>query len=348
MNNNEYYEVISKKIVDSIINSKSAKSLDDLLLKYFNRLNVSESDRVYLTDIIMEKLDNRNYFDKSLNSDLNFTVSTTNFDIYMNDVSKIPLLSSDEEVELAKLISQGDKEARDKFISANLRLVVSIAKEYKNKGVSFDDLVEIGNIGLMNAVDKYDVSLGNKFSTYATWWIRQAMGRYIADNSRTIRLPVHMHERVNKLIYAEALLSAKYGGSYTNEDIAKELGINVNKVLSLKKVAELPVSLNSPLNDEEDTVLMDFVADDDFNVEDLVVNSLLSSDLMGAINSTLNAREKKVIMLRYGIESDHSMSLLEISKILKVTRERVRQIEAKALLKLERSRKVRNLKSYIR
>ena len=347
MGSNEYYEVISAKIVDSIINSKSAKNLDDLLLKYFNRLNVSESDRVYLTDIIMEKLNNRNYFDNSFNSDLNFTTNTTNFNIYMNEVSKIPLLSSDEEVELAKLISQGDKEARDKFISANLRLVVSIAKEYKNKGVSFDDLVEVGNIGLMNAVDRYDVNLGNKFSTYATWWIRQAMGRYIADNSRTIRLPVHIHERVNKLNYAEACLSAKYGGNYTNEDIAKELGVNVDKVLSLKKVAELPVSLNSPINDEDDTMLMDFVADD-IDVEDLVTNSLLSGYLMDAINSTLTDREKKVIVLRFGIGNDRPMPLVEIGKISKVTRERVRQIEVKALLKLERSRKVKNLKNYIR
>ena len=345
MGKNEYYETISTKIVDSIINSKSTKSLNELLLKYFDKLNFLESDRNYLTELIMKKLSEREYFMKH---ERNFTAKTTNFDIYMTEISKIPLLSLEEEVELAKLIKQGDKEARDKFISANLRLVVFLAKEYKNRGVSFEDLVEIGNIGLMTAVDRYDVSLGNKFSTYATWWIRQAMGRYIADNSRTIRLPVHMHERVNRLLHVEAELSARLDGNYTNDDIASELGISVDKVLSLKQVAELPVSLNSPINDEEDTMLMDFVADDDVDVEDLVVNSLLSVDLMDAINSTLSAREKKVIMLRFGIENDQPMSLLEISKILKVTRERVRQIEVKALLKLERSKKVKSLKSYIR
>lgn len=341
MSDNKYYEAISTKIVDSIINSKSTKSLDELLLKYFNKLKILESDRVYLTDIIMKKLDER-----SLNSEFNFTADTTNFDIYMNEVSRIPLLSSEEEVELAKLVSQGDKEARDKFISANLRLVISIAKKYQNRGVSFDDLIEIGNIGLMTAVDKYDVSLGNKFSSYAIWWIKQAIGHYIADNSRTVRLPNHIHRQVNRLLCAEADLFVRFEGNYTNDDIAKELGISVDKVLFLKKVSELPMSLNSPINDENDTMLMDFVADDCSEFEDSIDNSFLKDDILEILD-VLSDKEKEIIMLRFGLGGNKAMSLADVGKIFNVTRERIRVIQNKALEKLKKSKKIDRIKCYI-
>lgn len=341
MNDNKYYEAISTKIVDSIINSKCTKSFDELLLKYFNKLNVLESDRVYLTEIIMKKLDER-----SLNSEFNFTADTTNFDIYMNEVSRIPLLSPDEEVELAKLVSQGDKEARDKFISANLRLVISIAKKYQNRGVSFDDLVEIGNIGLMTAVDKYDVSLGNRFSSYAKWWIMQAIGHYIADNSRTVRLPAHIHEQVNRLLCVEVDLFVRFDGNYTNDDIAKELEISVDKVLFLKKVSELPLSLNSPINDEDDTILMDFVADDYSEFEDSIDNSFLKDDILEILD-VLSDREKEIIMLRYGLGGNNVMSLTDVGKIYNLTKERVRQIQNKALKKMKKSKNIDKIKCYI-
>ena len=341
MNDNKYYEAISTKIVDSIINSKCTKSLDELLPKYFNKLKVLESDRVYLTDIIMKKLDER-----SLYSKFNFTSDTTNLDIYINEVSRIPLLSSEEEVELAKLVSQGDKEARDKFISANLRLVISIAKKYQNRGVSFDDLVEIGNIGLMTAVDKFDVSLGNKFSSYAKWWIMQAIGHYIADNSRTVRLPANIHEQVNRLLCVEADLFVRFDGNYTNDDIAKELEISVDKVLFLKKVSELPLSLNSPINDEDDTILMDFVADDYSEFEDSIDNSFLKDDILEILD-VLSDREKEIIMLRYGLGGNNVMSLTDVVKIYNLTKERVRQIQNKALKKMKKSKNIDKIKCYI-
>lgn len=347
MEKNEYYEVISNKIINSIINYSDKTDIKRALIRYYNRLNVLESDRVYLTDIIMEKLNKMNYFDDSFNCDFNFTASTSNLDIYMNDVCSIPLLSYSEEVSLAKLVKSGDKEARDKFINSNLRLVVSIAKEYQNRGVSFEDLIEVGNIGLMTAVDKFDVSLGYKFSTYATWRIKQTIIRYIADNSRTIRLPVHIHEQVNKLLHAESALSAKYNDDYTDSDLALELGISVSKVRYLKKVSEAIVSLNTPVNDEEDSVLIDFIADDR-DVCDDVVNSFLSNDLINVMGNVLNKREKEVIMLRFGIGCDHPMTLSEVSKVFGVTRERIRQIEVKALTKLERSKSVKELKCYIK
>ena len=347
MEKNEYYEVISNKIINSIINYNDKTDIKRVLIRYYNKLNVLESDRVYLTDIIMEKLNKMDYFDDSFNCDFNFTASTSNLDIYMNDVCSIPLLSYSEEVSLAKLVKSGDKEARNKFINSNLRLVVSIAKEYQNRGVSFEDLIEVGNVGLMTAVDKYDVSLGYKFSTYATWWIKQAMIRYIADNSRTIRLPVHVHEQVNRLLHAQSVLSSKYNDDYTDSDLASELGISVSKVLYLKKVSESIVSLNTPVNDEEDSVLIDFIADDS-DVCDDVVNSFLSNDLINVMESVLNKREKEVIMLRFGIGCDRPMTLFEVSKVFGVTRERIRQIEVKALTKLERSKSIKELKCYIK
>ena len=267
--------------------------------------------------------------------------------MYLKEIGKVSLLTADEERELAIRMEQGDEEAKKKLCESNLRLVVSIAKRYLNRGLSFLDLIQEGNLGLIKAVDKFDYTKGYKFSTYATWWIRQAITRSIADQARTIRIPVHMVETINKLIRISRQLLQEYGREPTSEEIAKEMGITVEKVREIKKISQDPVSLETPIGEEEDSHLGDFIPDDDVPAPvDAAAYSMLKEQLMEVL-ATLSDREKKVLMLRFGLEDGRPRTLEEVGKEFNVTRERIRQIEAKALRKLRHPSRSKKLKDYL-
>ena len=267
--------------------------------------------------------------------------------MYLKEIGKVSLLTAEEERELAIRMEQGDEEAKKKLCESNLRLVVSIAKRYLNRGLSFLDLIQEGNLGLIKAVDKFDYTKGYKFSTYATWWIRQAITRAIADQARTIRIPVHMVETINKLIRVSRQLLQEYGREPTSEEIAKEMGITVEKVREIKKISQDPVSLETPIGEEEDSHLGDFIPDDDVPTPvDAAAYSMLKEQLMEVLD-TLSEREKKVLMLRFGLEDGRPRTLEEVGKEFNVTRERIRQIEAKALRKLRHPSRSKKLKDYL-
>ena len=267
--------------------------------------------------------------------------------MYLKEIGKVPLLTADEEIELAKRMEQGDEDAKHKLSEANLRLVVSIAKRYVGRGMLFLDLIQEGNLGLIKAVEKFDYRKGYKFSTYATWWIRQAITRAIADQARTIRIPVHMVETINKLIRVSRQLLQEYGREPTPEEIAEEMGISEEKVREIMKIAQEPVSLETPIGEEEDSHLGDFIPDDDAPAPaEAAAFTLLKEQLMSVL-STLTPREEKVLKLRFGLEDGRARTLEEVGKYFKVTRERIRQIEAKALRKLRHPSRSRKLKDSI-
>ena len=267
--------------------------------------------------------------------------------MYLKEIGKVSLLTAEEERELAIRMEQGDEDAKKKLCESNLRLVVSIAKRYLNRGLSFLDLIQEGNLGLIKAVDKFDYTKGYKFSTYATWWIRQAITRSIADQARTIRIPVHMVETINKLIRVSRQLLQEYGREPTSEEIAKEMGISAEKVREIKKISQDPVSLETPIGEEEDSHLGDFIPDDDIPTPvDAAAYSMLKEQLMEVLD-TLSDREKKVLMLRFGLEDGRPRTLEEVGKEFNVTRERIRQIEAKALRKLRHPSRSKKLKDYL-
>ncbi|WP_371874472.1 RNA polymerase sigma factor RpoD [Senimuribacter intestinalis] len=267
--------------------------------------------------------------------------------MYLKEIGKVPLLSADEEIELAQRMEKGDEEAKKKLCEANLRLVVSIAKRYVGRGMLFLDLIQEGNLGLIKAVDKFDYRKGYKFSTYATWWIRQAITRSIADQARTIRIPVHMVETINKLIRVSRQLLQTYGREPSPEEIAKEMGISVDKVREIQKIAQEPVSLETPIGEEEDSHLGDFIPDDDVPAPaEAAAFSMLKEQLVEVLD-TLTEREQKVLKLRFGLEDGRSRTLEEVGKEFDVTRERIRQIEAKALRKLRHPSRSKKLKDYL-
>ena len=267
--------------------------------------------------------------------------------MYLKEIGKVPLLTGAEERELAIRMEQGDEEAKKKLCESNLRLVVSIAKRYLNRGLSFLDLIQEGNLGLIKAVDKFDYTKGYKFSTYATWWIRQAITRSIADQAKTIRIPVHMVETINKLIRISRQLLQELGREPTSEEIAKEMGITVEKVREIKKISQDPVSLETPIGEEEDSHLGDFIPDDDVPAPvEAAAYSMLKEQLMEVLD-TLSDREKKVLMLRFGLEDGRPRTLEEVGKEFNVTRERIRQIEAKALRKLRHPSRSKKLRDYL-
>ena len=267
--------------------------------------------------------------------------------MYLKEIGKVPLLTAEEEIELAKRMEKGDEEAKKRLCEANLRLVVSIAKRYVGRGMHFLDRIQEGNLGLIKAVDKFDYTKGYKFSTYATWWIRQAITRSIADQARTIRIPVHMVETINKLIRVSRQLLQTYGREPTPDEIAKEMGISVEKVREIQKIAQEPVSLETPIGEEEDSHLGDFIPDEDVPAPaEAAAFSMLKEQLVEVLD-TLTEREQKVLKLRFGLEDGRARTLEEVGKEFDVTRERIRQIEAKSLRKLRHPSRSKKLKDYL-
>ncbi len=267
--------------------------------------------------------------------------------MYLREIGKIPLLTYEEEIDLAKKVLEGDEEAKQKLAESNLRLVVSIAKKYVGRGMLFLDLIQEGNMGLIKAVEKFDYTKGFKFSTYATWWIRQAITRAIADQARTIRIPVHMVETINKLIRISRHLLQQMGREPTPEEIAKEMELPVERVMEIQKIAQDPVSLETPIGEEDDSHLGDFIQDDDSPApQDSAAYTLLKEQLEEVMN-TLTPREAKVLKLRFGLEDGKARTLEEVGREFEVTRERIRQIEAKALRKLRHPSRSKKLKDYM-
>ena len=267
--------------------------------------------------------------------------------MYLKEIGKVPLITAEEEIELAKRMEKGDEEAKKRLCEANLRLVVSIAKRYVGRGMLFLDLIQEGNLGLIKAVDKFDYTKVYKFSTYATWWIRQAITRSIADQARTIRIPVHMVETINKLIRVSRQLLQTYGREPTPDEIAKEMGISVEKVREIQKIAQEPVSLETPIGEEEDSHLGDFIPDEDVPAPaEAAAFSMLKEQLVEVLD-TLTEREQKVLKLRFGLEDGRARTLEEVGKEFDVTRERIRQIEAKSLRKLRHPSRSKKLKDYL-
>ena len=267
--------------------------------------------------------------------------------MYLKEIGKVPLLTAEEEIELAKRMEEGDEEAKKRLAEANLRLVVSIAKRYVGRGMLFLDLIQEGNLGLIKAVEKFDYNKGFKFSTYATWWIRQAITRAIADQARTSRIPVHMVETINKLIRVSRQLLQELGREPTPEEIAERMEIPVERVREIIKISQEPVSLETPIGEEEDSHLGDFIQDDNVPVPaDAAAFTLLKEQLTDVL-ATLTERERKVLRLRFGLDDGRARTLEEVGKEFNVTRERIRQIEAKALRKLRHPSRSRKLKDYL-
>lgn len=267
--------------------------------------------------------------------------------MYLKEIGKVPLLTAEEEHELARKMAEGDEEAKQKLIETNLRLVVSIAKKYVGRGLLFLDLIQEGNLGLIKAVEKFDYTKGYKFSTYATWWIRQAITRAIADQARTIRIPVHMVETINKLIRVSRQLLQELGREPHVDELAKEMNMNEDRVREIMKIAQEPVSLETPIGEEEDSILGDFIPDGDAPApSEMAAFTLLKEQLLNVLD-TLTPREAKVLRLRFGLDDGRSRTLEEVGKEFNVTRERIRQIEAKALRKLRHPSRSKKLKDFL-
>ena len=267
--------------------------------------------------------------------------------MYLKEIGKVPLLSAEEEIELAKRMADGDEEAKKRLAEANLRLVVSIAKRYVGRGMLFLDLIQEGNLGLIKAVEKFDYQKGFKFSTYATWWIRQAITRAIADQARTIRIPVHMVETINKLIRVSRQLLQELGREPSPEEIAEEMDIPVERVREILKISQEPVSLETPIGEDEDSHLGDFIQDENVPVPADAAAFTLLKEQLDEVLGTLTEREQKVLRLRFGLDDSRARTLEEVGKEFNVTRERIRQIEAKALRKLRHPSRSRKLKDYL-
>lgn len=282
--------------------------------------------------------------------DLSVPEGTTTDDpvrMYLKEIGRIPLLSAEEEVELAEKMSRGDEDARQKLVEANLRLVVSIAKRYAGRGMQLLDLIQEGNLGLIKAVEKFDYTKGYKFSTYATWWIKQAITRALADQARTIRIPVHMVESMNRVIRTSRQLMQQLGREPKPEEIAKKLEMPTEKVQEILKISQEPVSMETPVGEEDDSHLGDFIKDDNMPVpEDAAAYTILREQIEEVL-STLTEREQQVLRLRFGLDDGHQRTLEEVGKIFHVTRERIRQIEAKAIRRIKQPSRARKLKDYL-
>jgi len=332
------YEEIMDSLEDIELDSEDIAEIYDV----FDELNIDIIDN--------EKEDDDKDDDDDSELDLSIPQGVGIDDpvrMYLKEIGKVDLLTAEEEVSLAKRMEQGDLEAKRQLVEANLRLVVSIAKKYVGRGMLFLDLIQEGNMGLMKAVEKFDYTKGYKFSTYATWWIRQAITRSIADQARTIRIPVHMVETINKLIRVSRQLLQEKGREPTPEEIGEEMDMSADKVREIKKIAQEPVSLETPIGEEEDSHLGDFIEDEDAPAPASAASYMLLRDQLDNVLDTLTDREKRVLELRFGIEDGRPRTLEEVGKEFGVTRERIRQIEAKALRKLRHPSRSKKLKDYL-
>ena len=335
-NGNITYEQLAEKLKNLELD---ADSLDDLY-------NVLRENNI---QVVSEDEDDSDEGIKNTSTELLTKDLTINDPVrmYLKEIGQIKLLTTEEELELADKIAQGDEQAKATLAEANLRLVVSIAKRYVGRGMLFLDLIQEGNIGLMKAVEKFDVTKGYKFSTYATWWIRQAITRSIADQARTIRVPVHMVETINKLARIERQLTLELNREPTEEELSKKMGTSVEKIRDIYKISQEPVSLEIPIGEEEDSHLGDFIPDEtNMSPEDFAINELLKDEISEVL-LTLTEREEKVIRLRFGLEDGRPRTLEEVGQLFGVTRERIRQIEAKALRKLRHPSRSKRLKDYM-
>ncbi len=326
------FEYLEKNHIDVMQVKSEEDAADDLLLESEEDILLSDNDEIELINDV----------------DVLEGVSTEDpVRMYLKEIGNVPLLSGEEEVELAKRVEAGDEEAKKALTEANLRLVVSIAKKYVGRGMPFLDLIQEGNMGLMKAVDKFDYTKGYKFSTYATWWIRQAITRGIADTGRTIRVPVHMVETINKTLRMTRTLLQEFGREPTPEEVAERLGVPVSRVREVLKISRDPVSLDTPIGEEDDSHLGDFIEDDTaLSPADSAAFSMLREELGTALES-LTDRERQVVQLRFGLKDGRARTLEEVGKEFKVTRERIRQIEAKALRKLRHPSRSKRLKDFL-
>ena len=337
------YQEVNDFFADIELNPKRIEKIYDYLEKNnVDVLRMSESEE----DIILEKDDDEEVETIDLTVPDNVNIDDP-VRMYLKEIGKVPLLTAEEEVDLAKRMEEGDEEARKHLAEANLRLVVSIAKRYVGRGMLFLDLIQEGNLGLIKAVEKFDYRKGFKFSTYATWWIRQAITRAIADQARTIRIPVHMVETINKLTRVQRQLLQQLGREPTPEEISEVMDIPPERVREIQKISQEPVSLETPIGEEEDSHLGDFIQDDNVPVPaEAAAFTLLKEQLVDVLG-TLTEREQRVLKLRFGLDDGRARTLEEVGKEFNVTRERIRQIEAKALRKLRHPSRSRKLKDYL-
>ncbi len=341
------YQEISDFFADMQLDAeKFEKILDFLEANNIDVLRITDDDSD--EDILLEVDDEEEIEVEKIDLSVPDGVSIEDpVRMYLKEIGKVPLLSAEEEIELAKRMELGDQEAKKRLAEANLRLVVSIAKRYVGRGMLFLDLIQEGNLGLIKAVEKFDYRKGYKFSTYATWWIRQAITRAIADQARTIRIPVHMVETINKLIRVSRQLLQELGREPTPEEIAAEMNMPVERVREILKISQEPVSLETPIGEEEDSHLGDFIQDDNVPVPADAAAFTLLKEQLEEVLGTLTEREQKVLTLRFGLEDGRARTLEEVGKEFNVTRERIRQIEAKALRKLRHPSRSRKLKDYL-
>ena len=332
-----------KEVMDTLDDLELDSEQIERIYDRFEALNIDVVEEMEIPDDITSDL-------SELESDIGGTEGVAIDDpvrMYLKEIGKVPLLSAAEEIEIAKRMADGDQDAKKQLAEANLRLVVSVAKRYVGRGMLFLDLIQEGNLGLIKAVEKFDYRKGYKFSTYATWWIRQAITRAIADQARTIRIPVHMVETINKLIRVNRQLLQEYGREPRPDEIAREMGISEEKVREIIKVAQEPVSLETPIGEEEDSHLGDFIPDDDAPAPaEVAAFTLLKEQLMEVLD-TLTPREEKVLRLRFGLDDGKARTLEEVGREFNVTRERIRQIEAKALRKLRHPSRSKKLKDFL-
>ena len=332
-----------KEVMDTLDELELDSEQIERIYDRFEALNIDVVEEMEIPDDITSDI-------SELEPDLGGTEGVAIDDpvrMYLKEIGKVPLLSAAEEIEIAKRMADGDQDAKKQLAEANLRLVVSVAKRYVGRGMLFLDLIQEGNLGLIKAVEKFDYRKGYKFSTYATWWIRQAITRAIADQARTIRIPVHMVETINKLIRVNRQLLQEYGREPRPDEIAREMGISEEKVREIIKVAQEPVSLETPIGEEEDSHLGDFIPDDDAPAPAEVAAFTLPKEQLMEVLDTLTPREEKVLRLRFGLDDGKARTLEEVGREFNVTRERIRQIEAKALRKLRHPSRSKKLKDFL-
>jgi len=348
--------LIDTEIVNYFVGKPDIELNTDMMTKIFDYLDEhhvavlseTEEDDEILDDMILDDAEDADIDIEKIDLSVPDGVSIEDpVRMYLKEIGKVPLLTAEEEIELAKRMEAGDEKAKQKLAEANLRLVVSIAKRYVGRGMLFLDLIQEGNLGLIKAVEKFDYEKGYKFSTYATWWIRQAITRAIADQARTIRIPVHMVETINKLIRESRQLLQELGREPLPEEIAERMGISVERVREILKISQEPVSLETPIGEEEDSHLGDFIQDQNVPVPAEAAASNLLRDQLNEVLDTLTEREQKVLRLRFGMDDGRARTLEEVGKEFQVTRERIRQIEAKALRRLRHPSKSRKLKDYL-